>query len=107
MEEKLNLILSKIEAMDKKIDSIDSRLGNVETDVKGLKTDVKELKTGQEELRQEMKDGFKAMNHCFNTVYDKIEKQKSFFRSHSGQLRNLTERIEDLEGTFKPETVEK
>jgi len=86
LEEKLNLILGEL---------------------KELKTDVKELKTGQEEIRREIKDGFTTMNHCFNTVYDKIEKVKSTFRSHSAQLRNLTDRIEDIEGTFPPEKFEK
>jgi len=111
VEDKLNLIFKKLESFETEVKS---ELKELKTDVKGLKTDVKELKTDvkelkkeQEEIKEKIKDGFTAMNHCFNTVYDKIEKQKNTFRSHSAQLRDLTARIEDLEGTFKPETIGK
>jgi len=118
VEDKLNLIFKKLESFETEVKSelkeLKTDVKELKTDVKGLKTDVKELKTDvkelkkeQEEIKEKIKDGFTAMNHCFNTVYDKIEKQKNTFRSHSAQLRDLTARIEDLEGTFKPETIGK
>jgi len=54
VEEKLNLILNKIETMDKKIDSIDSRPGSVETDVKGLNAGQKEIKVDIQKVKEKI-----------------------------------------------------
>jgi len=111
-EQKLDLILSKIESMDAKMESMDSRLGNLETDIKDLKERVTGLEEGQKNLKIELKQDIVTLTEMhvltqelIKDIEQKLIKQDFTVKSHSAQLRDLTVRVESLETFFVPHSI--
>lgn len=65
MEQVLNLILSKLDNIEKTIDNIEKRVDSIESDVKEIKSDVTEIRASQNRLeaRLEDLDSKNAKNH--------------------------------------------
>ena len=80
MEEKLNLILSKLESL--------------ETDVKELKTDVKELKTGQAEIKVDIQ---KVKEKIEQNHMEAIDESARVYGDLSKQIDSLSLRLETVE----------
>jgi chromosome segregation ATPase len=101
MEEKINLILNKLDTMG-------NELKELKTDVKELKDKVNHLEEGQSRLekgQKEIRSDIKELGHKVNDghelILERVHKQgqllNSATKSHSVKLRELEIRIENLE----------
>ncbi len=107
MEQKLDLILKKLE----KLDIIEAEVNGIKTEVNGIKTEVQELKYEFNDFKDRTKQDIITLTHMITRTQEMIadldRRQEVTFRSHSGRLHELEYRIEKLENILLPESVQK
>ena len=92
MEEKLNLILS--------------RLGNIETDMQGMKADMQGMKTDMQGMKtdmQGMKDEMQGMKTDMQGMKDEMQGMKDDMQEMKNDIQQLDDRVKKIDLTLENE----